>query len=123
MKKLFAIVGLCFLMITGAYSYYMPPTLSAFNPTGQLTLAASTVSAAGALGSSGASSPVATTAVVQNLGSALAYVQLGASNVVATASSVPVQPTQTFVFSIRDATHAAAVTASGVTTVSVTTGF
>jgi len=111
-------------LVVSAFGYYDRIPLSVFTQTGRVTIAANGTSASAALASTGASSPIATTAVIQNLGSAIAYVELGASSVVATTTgSYPVQPQQTAVLAIRNAGYAAAITAGSAVSVSVSTGY
>lgn len=126
-----AILSLFLLVLSGAQfeyktaeAYYPPTSISVFTPSGYALLTASTVSASGVLGSTAASTPAATTAVIQNLGTDTAYVLLGASSVVATtATGYPVQGSQTAVLTVRNATHFAAITEAGSPVISVTTGY
>ena len=114
------------LTSTVSYGYYQPPALFAFNPTGEATLAVSTNSARVALGSTGASSPQATTAIIQNYGAANAYVVFGNSSVVATSAVgmlVPAGNVAATPLAIGNATYIAAITAASSTNLSVSTGY
>lgn len=108
-----------------ASAYYPVSSIEAFTPTGYASISAtSSASASAALGSTGASSPIATTAVFVNTGSNTAYVALGASNVsVTTATGYPVPASQSVALTVRNTGYAAAITATGTTTVSVITGY
>lgn len=127
MKKLFQglFLGLCIALMASAFGYYDRIPLSVFTQTGRVNIDATGTSASAVLGSSGASTPVATTAVVQNLGSTLAYVELGAaSNVTATTTgSYPVQPQQTAVLALRNARYAAVISAGSAVSISISTGY
>ena len=66
----------------------------------------------------------ALTVRIHNGGSVTAFIQFGNSAAVeATTSHMPIPPNGVEVFSVGDATHVAAVTASGTTTVYLTTGY
>ncbi len=109
-----------------AEAYYPTATTEAFTPTGMATLMVSQVSSSVALASTGASSPQATIAIIQNLGAKTAYVALGAaSNVTATVSgSFPILASQKAALTVRDSKYLAAIAASGESTVlSVATGY
>ena len=127
MKKILQglILGLGLMVVAlASAAYYDRIPLSVFTQTGRVTIAATGTSASAVLASTGASAPIATTAVFNNLGTAIAYVALGASNVVATTTgSYPVQPAGTAVLSLGSATYAAAITAGSSVSVSVSTGY
>lgn len=107
-----------------AQAYYPPNPVAAFTPTGYATLNAGTASTFVALGSSGLSTPQATVAVVQNLGSNLAYVVLGASGVAATTTTgYPVLPSQTAILTVRNSTYLAGITGTGSSNLSIITGY
>lgn len=128
MRKIFqaTLLILCMVPFVGiADSYFERIPLSVFTQTGRVTIAANGTSASAVLASSSASSPIATTAVVQNLGSTLAYVELGAaSNVTATTTgSYPIQPQQIAVLALRNARYAAAISAGSAVSISISTGY
>jgi hypothetical protein len=117
-------IVLTLLADTIAFGYYDSPLIPAFHFTAQKTLAVTTSSASTSLGSTGASSPVATTAIIQNLGANTAYINLGASSVVATTTGgYPVQPSQSVNLAIGSAGYIAAITAASTASVSVSTGY
>jgi len=109
-----------------AEAYYPTVQTEAFTPTGMATLTVSQVSSSVPLASTGASSPAATIAVIQNLGAKTAYVALGAaSNVTATVSGgFPIMASQKASLTVRDSKYLAAIAATGESTVlSVATGY
>lgn len=107
-----------------ALAYFPTNTVAAFTPTGYATLNSGITTTSVALGTNGTSTPQAVIAVVQNLGSNLAYVTLGASSVAATTTTgYPVLPSQTAVLTIRNSTHLAAITGTGSSNLSIITGY
>ncbi len=128
MKKMLQglLFGLGLLISIGSvWAYYSLPQLPAFTQTGRVNITASGTSSSVALASTMASTPVATTAVINNLGSYVAYVALGTSSAVAAtvAGSYPVQPAGTIVLRLNNATYAAAITAGSSVSVSISTGY
>lgn len=88
-----------------------------FAPTGNASLSVTTTSARVALGSAD------DTTLVQNLGSVSACVNFGNSSVTSVLGScTPVAPGMAIAFDANTATHVAALTSSGSTTLGVTTG-
>lgn len=92
-------------------------SLGAFNPVGTTTLAVTTTSARVAF-------PTADpTAVIRNTGTADAYLVFGTNTVVATTGTGTLLPAgQAVAYNVGTATNVAAITASGSTNLSITTG-
>jgi hypothetical protein len=104
------------------FSWYGVTPMTAFTPTGYATINASTASSSAVLGSNAASAAVM--AMVTNMGPGSAYINFGASNVVATvAGGYPLPVSSVSRIAIGSATYAAAITPAGSATVSVVTGY
>ena len=89
-----------------------------FTPSGQTTMAVTTVSARVVFPSTGSGVNL----VVTNTASTVAYLALGNSSVVATTTGNPIQPGQTLVFPQGTNTYLAAVTAAGTGSLLVPSG-
>ena len=122
MKKILGLLAIL-LFVGPAQAYQAPPTLSAFNPTGYATLAATSTTSRVALATNLASTPMATTVVVLNQGAGVVYVSLGSVTVTATATtSYPIPVGQSITLVIGSATYLAAISAS-TSTVNIITGY
>ncbi len=97
--------------------------LSAFSPAG----ATATLAVTGTTGRVALTAKPATaeiTIIVQNIDTQIAFIQLGSSTVEATTASMPIQPGSGVVLSTNytQNTHIAAITATGTTTLYITSG-
>jgi hypothetical protein len=92
--------------------------IQTFTPTGTASLSATVTSASVAFPSTGGVLNV----MLVNTGSVPAYIAIGNSSVVATTSGIPVLPGQPIVLAQGISTNIAAITASGTTSLSVTSG-
>jgi len=89
-----------------------------FAPSGAAVLSASNVSSSIAFPASGSSLNV----MITNQGSAVAYLAMGNSSIVATTTGIPIQPGQTLAFAQGLNTYIAAITASGTVPLLVQSG-
>lgn len=126
-KRIEGLLLACLMLFSAgliAATYFPPPTLSVFNPTGRVDIAATAASASAVLASNGLSTPTATTAVIHNLSSNVAYVQLSAtaaSAVATTTGSYPVLGNQSVALALGNARYAAAISPLGASMV-ISTG-
>lgn len=91
-------------------------SLGSFAPTGNASLSVTTSSARVAFGS------VDTSMVVQNTGSATAYVKTGDVTVTAATTDTPIPAGASYAFNTGGSGYIAAITASGSTSLRITTG-
>lgn len=106
------------------FGFYGAPNPPAFTPTGYATVTATTSGASAVLGSTAASVPSVTTAMVTNLGPNPIYVKFGASNVVATTTNAfPVPVSAVVSIAIGGAGYVSAASTTGTSTVVVVTGY
>ena len=98
--------------------------MPALTPTGYAVITSAATTSNVALGTSAASTPLATTAVVTNIGTAVAYVKLGNGSVTVTATTgYPVLPSQAVVLPIGSATNLAVIAPTGTPLISIVTGY
>lgn len=91
-------------------------SLDAFSPAGTASLAVTTSTGTVAFAAGGHNK------LIYNSGTVTAFIKVGSSTVTAAVTDTPVPPGVYAVFNFGDATHVAAITASGTPTLYFTTG-
>ena len=123
MKKLLLALVLLTASLT-ANAWFALPQLPVLTPTGYAVITSAATTANVALGTNGASTPQATTAVVTNTGTAVAYVKLGAAGVTVTATTgYPVLPGQAVALPIGSSVNIAVIAPTGTPLISIVTGY
>lgn len=102
---------------------YPPPTVAAFNWTGQTGLNAGTSSSSVALPASPDNAPPNTTVIITNSGTEMAFVNLGDAEVsVSTSDGFPCPPNVLVALALNGATHLAGIVGSGTAQLGVSVG-